>query len=836
MLPRHHRASHKCPARIDVSAPCVRRVSCWGAPKSIPPNMSTQTHSFRTIAHRHVAATRPSLIASGGDVTFAIAFLLSAFAAITAGSTSGALASEPLSAEDQEFFEARVRPLLIKHCHECHSAASDPIEGGLRLDSRPGWQRGGDSGVAIVPGRPEKSLLIKAISYTDEDLAMPPSGALSPAEVKVLREWVHRGAPDPRTTSRSRSATGGIDWDQGRKHWAFQPIRTASPPAIRQPLRASSPIDQFVLARLDQIALTPVGRASRAALIRRLTIDLTGVPPTVHELATFLNDTSPEAWSRQVDRLLADPSYGQVWGRHWLDVVRYADDQLRTEFYYRPLPHAWRYRDWVVNALNADMPYDRFVTLQLAGDLLGSEQAPDGPVAVGFLALGMMYQDDGGTPDGVAIARAETLDDRVDTVTRGLLALTVSCARCHDHKFDPVPTADYYALAGIFNNTAYVDELALIKPSDASVLEKLSGRIASLNKQLQTAKKDDKQEEMARLSLLLNEAHHESTTRFPRVHSVKDSGDTDMRVALRGDLRKPGPVAPRGFLKILEASRRQDYRDGSGRKALAESITGRTNPLTARVIVNRLWQHHFGSGLVATASNFGAAGSPPSHPALLDWLASRLITTDWSLKQIHREILVSDTYCRSSMTTPRHLAVDPGNKFLWRMPRKRMEIESWRDAMLLVSGSLDRSLAGPPATDLLASKRRTLYTAIHRDVQTTSDKLLRLFDFPNPRISSGGRTSTTIPQQQLFSLNSPFIVARARELASRTSAGSDALEDRVTRAIRLTMNRDPSRRELQIALAYLRSDPDALSAGSSLTRWQRYCQVLLGTNEFVFRP
>jgi hypothetical protein len=594
-------------------------------------------------------------------------------------------------------------------------------------------------------------------------------------------------------------------------------------------------VDRFVLARLESRQLHPVDPATPRALIRRLSLDLTGLPPTPYDLELFLADTRPGAWSRLVDRLLASPAYGQRWGRHWLDVVRYADDQLRTEFYYRPLPHAWRYRDWVVGAFNDDLPYDQFVVHQLAGDLLEEPLRSDGVIAVGLLALGMMYQDDGGTPDGVAIARSETLDDRVDTVTRGFLALTVSCARCHDHKFDPIPTSDYYSLAGIFNNTGYVDELLLATPKVAADYEASQAHIASLSKQLETAKRSDDKSQLPRLSASLDDAFQASSLAFPRAHSVRDTGSADMRIAIRGNLRKPGPVAPRRFLQALAGRSPPSFKTGSGRLELARSIADPRNPLTARVLVNRIWQHHFGRGLVETASNFGTMGEPPTHPQLLDWLAWRLIETGWSIKQLHRDILLSATYQLSSASTPAHLQTDPDNRLVWRMPRLRLDIEAWRDSMLAVSGTLDDTIGGPAVDSLLVESRRTIYFAVHRDVQTESDKLLRLFDFPNPRIGSGGRTPTTIPQQQLFALNSPFVIERARQLASRAVMGTASTDQRIARVVQIVMGRHASAREVALGSEFLGPHPDRSTDGQ-LSTWQQYCQVLLGSNEFLFRP
>ena len=761
-------------------------------------------------------------------------FLAAAFAVLACGHST--LASDPTAEDNRRFFETKIRPLLVKHCYSCHSSQSKPVEGGLRLDSRPGWKQGGDSGIAIVPGSPAKSRLMRAVEYTDEDLAMPPAGVLNKANIQLIREWIARGAPDPRTDSTPVNAKPRpIEWAQARRHWAFQPIARPSQPPVQNTAWPQNPIDRFILARIEAKHLTPVTGATPTALIRRITLDLTGLPPTVRECDDFTTDDRPDAWRRLVDRLLASPAYGERWGRHWLDVARYADDQLRTEFFYRPLPHAWRYRDWVVSALNTNLPYDQFVIQQLAGDLLPPPARRDGVIAVGLLSLGMMYQDDGGTPDGIAIARAETLDDRIDTVTRGLLALTVSCARCHDHKFDPIPTADYYSLAGIFNNTGYVDELVFVAADQKDDYAQAKARIAALAKQLADAKKSNTPALASRVAGQLAAAQRDMSRRFPRAHSVKDTGNSDMRIALRGDLRKPGPIAPRRFLQILAGETRPLFTSGSGRLELARSITDPVNPLTARVIVNRIWQHHFGRGLVGTANNFGRMGDTPTHPQLLNWLAHRLVHSGWSLKQVHRDILLSATYRLSTTSSNLHTRIDPDNHLLSRMPRIRLDIEAWRDSMLAVSGALDSQIGGPASASLLQASRRTIYTAVHRDVQTDSDKLLRLFDFPNPRTSSGGRTATTIPQQQLFALNSPFVITRARQLAARVAIGTSSRDQRITRVLKLLVARKASPRELAVARDFLGATPDN-RGDEKLTPWEQYCQALLGSNEFLFRP
>ena len=688
----------------------------------------------------------------------------------------------PANAEDArdvtagiEFFESQVRPLLVNRCYKCHSAKSDPIEGGLRLDSREAWRRGGDAGAVIVPGKPGASRLLKAVLYQDPILAMPPDAALPKREIEILRQWIAMGAPDPRT-EQTPTTVRQVDFKTGRQFWSFRPIRDPRPPRVANPAWSQSPIDRFVLARLEQQQLKPVRRATPRTLIRRAFFDVLGLPPTPRQVQEFLDDNSPDAWPRLVDRLLASPHYGERWGRHWLDVARYADDQLKEEFYYRPLPHAWRYRDWVVQALNSDLPYDQFVTQQLAGDMLVDSHGPHATTATGFLALGMIYQDDGATPEGIAVAKAETTDDRVDAVTRGLLGLTVSCARCHDHKFDPIPTEDYYSLAGVFENAKYVEDA------------KVSGY---------------------------------------QIHAMVEGDDQDMRVALRGNRLKPGKIAPRRFLQAIAGDDPPRFQQGSGRLELARAIVSSDNPLTARVIANRVWQHYFGRGIVASASNFGMTGERPTHPLLLDWLASRLIESEWSLKTLHREILLSSTYQLDTQNNEHNARVDGDNRWLWRMNRRRLDIETYRDSLLSVGGELDMRIGGPAQADLLSCRRRTIYGAVRRDNQSASDELLRMFDFPNPRLSSSGRTATTTTGQQLFVLNSKFVIQRSRELAARTKGN-------VRQAFLLVFGRDPSSTELELATSFI--DDNSGDTPVELSSWEQYCQILLISNEAMYRP
>jgi cytochrome c553 len=709
----------------------------------------------------------------------------------TAADEKPAVSLDPAAVE---FFEKKIRPLLVKSCYQCHSSKAETIEGGLRLDSRDGWAKGGDSGPAIIPGKPDKSRLLKAVLYQDPDLAMPPENAIPKRDVELIRQWIAMGAPDPRTGLKTDAGPKSIDLQAGQRFWSFQPVSRPLPATVTNEGWVRSPVDRFVLARLESKGLQPTWSASRHELIRRASIDLLGLPPTPDDVDQFVQDTSPDAWERLIDRLLASPQYGERWGRYWLDVARYADDQLRTEYFYRPLPHAWRYRDWVVRAFNEDLPYNEFVIRQIAGDLLHESIGHEGVVAVGLLALGMMYQSDGDTPDGIAVAKAETLDDRVDTVTRGFLGLTVSCARCHDHKFDPIPIEDYYSLAGVFNNTKYVEDAPLAASDVVHRYRQSQKVIAEIVKQLKAAEMAKETAKAERLLVQLNRLKQSAPAIFPRAHSVVDSGSEDMRVATRGNLRTPGAVVPRRFLQVLAGDHPSRFTQGSGRLELARAIASPQNPLTARVMVNRIWQHHFGRGLVATASNFGALGEPPTHPQLLDWLSSRFVESGWSIKRLHREIMLSSTYRLSTRFDASNDAVDSGNRLLWRMNRVRLDVEALRDGLLAVSGQLEQRIGGPSIADLLVSRRRSIYGAVHRDNKTESDEFLRMFDFPNPRMSSSGRTLTTVPQQQLFALNSGFMSRQAKALAARVLREHADTDARIQRTFALVEWDVPHRR------------------------------------------
>ncbi|WP_422927876.1 DUF1553 domain-containing protein [Singulisphaera sp. PoT] len=1045
-----------------------------------------------------------------------IALRLGIVPALALGLTN-AMAAGP-SPEGVEFFESKIRPVLVKNCFSCHSSEAKSLKAGLRLDSAQAMRDGGEGGPAVVPGNVDESLLISALKY--ESSQMPPSGKLPEATIADFAKWVEMGAPDPRTAASAPAASESkkLDMAAARQFWSFRPPAPSSPKPVSDEAWARGPIDRHILAALDEKGLKPVRPAGKRELIRRATFDLTGLPPTPEEVDAFLADEAPDAFDRVVDRLLASPHYGERWGRYWLDVARYAEDQAHT-FGVKPNSSGFRYRDWVVRALNDDLPYDRFVKLQIAGDQLPEGKNPpyDGRVALGFFGLGAQYYKN----TDAAKATADELDDRVDTLTRGFLGLTVACARCHDHKFDPIPTQDYYSLAGIFSssmltNTPLVSDEEVkrhehqeeqLKAAEAKLkgyrdqervkfvasgVDRLdayliaarscssSGKKEPGNSVAEVAKREGLEPSILRRWVKLLDSGNESTQRlaglaswqafhaigkdgsaesvaeaargvrdevrrsasrrvvtkadpvveidlditganrlflvvsdggdgqscdwadwiepklvgpegekkltelrwrsatsgsgsvlvgknaggdplkvagqlvadgigthapslivfdlpdgytrfrtkagldeggtgqasdngsatvqflattrkpetiegalafdgavdmtkgdwlrflfaekgifyigdddlakrldkdalgqierlkagvaeakegvsppYPIAHSLVDATAADMHVFVRGNPAQPGDLAPRRFLRVLAGDEPPRFDKGSGRLDLAEAIASPDNPLTARVIVNRIWQHHFGRGIVGTSSNFGILGEKPTHPALLDYLADRLVASGWSLKAIHREIMRSATYQLSTDLDPQNFQVDADNRYLWRANRRRLDVEAWRDAFLAVSGRLDPTVGGP-SLDLAdtGNRRRTLYAKISRH---NLDSLLRLFDFPDPNITSDKRSQTTIPQQQLFVLNSPFVVDQARALVDRVrnDAGPKADEAaRINRAYLLLYGRPADEDETTMGVAYLGGEDDP--ATKRLSRWERYAQVLLSSNEFLY--
>ena len=765
--------------------------------------------------------------------------IVSGLLGLLCGATLLPAAAATFPPEQIEFFESKIRPVLATQCYDCHSAQAKKLKAGLRLDSLEGMLKGGGSGPAMVVGDPARSLLYQAMKYHDPDTAMPPRAKLDEGIIGNFEQWVKMGAPWPVEQPPVSMEEVTWNWDELRqKHWAFQPMQRPAPPSVRNSSWPRGPVDAFILAGLESAGLSPAPEADRRTLIRRASYDLTGLPPTAEETEAFVNDPQPDAFARMVDRLLASPHYGERWGRHWLDVARYSDGLGGFLDGQGKRNEAWRYRDWVVEALNRDLPFDQFVKHQLAGDLV-----PEGNVtATGFLALGPSYSSDGNTDEGKAVAQAETLDDRVDTVTRGLLGLTVSCARCHDHKFDPIPTQDYYSIAGVFQNTRNEDRSAPGTPQAViDSYERSQAAIHECEKQLNVLKEAAKQakaeaggaetEAVAAKEKELATLRMAAAPPYPVVHAVADSGNADMKIALRGNLLKPGENAPRRFLRIVAGASPPLFTRGSGRLELAEAIVDPENPLTARVMVNRVWRHHFGRALVRTPDNFGAVGEKPTHPELLDWLARHFIDSGWSLKKLHRTILLSAAWQMGTRSDPRAMELDADNRLIWRMEPRRLDAEAWRDGLLAVTGGLDPTLGGPSTETILQSPRRTLYSIISRNGDRfESDDFLRLFDLPSARATSAGRTTSIVPQQFLFMLNNPFMTARARALVARLTGETPGA--RIAAAYRLLHGRLPAGPELEAGLAFLARDP----AGGPPPpgAWEEYAQVLLSSNEFLF--
>jgi uncharacterized protein DUF1553/uncharacterized protein DUF1549/cytochrome c len=852
------------------------------------------------------------------------------------------------------FFEAKIRPVLVETCLQCHGETK--ASGKLRLDSKASVLKGGFSGPAIVPGKAKDSLLIKAIRHEDPELKMPTKGAkLSDTVIADFEKWINMGAPDPRD-GKQTAVADSVDWKKAREFWSFQAPQMPPLPSVQNASWTKTPIDRFILAKLEAEKLTPVRPATKRELIRRATFDLTGLPPTPEEVEAFVKDESPDAFAKVVDRLLSSPHYGERWGRYWLDVARYAEDQAHT-FAVVPNTNAWRYRDWVINALNEDMPYDRFVKMQIAADMIEKDDAArvKNLPALGFFGLGAQYYKN----TDAAKAAADELDDRVDTLTRGFLGLTVSCARCHDHKFDPVPQIDYYSLAGIFtscklsnvplgdkekikrmedcqgqikkldtevkelmriektkraeakaeelprylvaawkyqaakqkNPKASVAEIAKAEMLDQAALNrcvklvektptafemmrkmtaseqevttaamtmqkqvkamihtkgKLDKMKADLlnslfyadnsvfqlsDSQVRAALPDEKKKQLDEMSATLVKLQKSDDAKpLPIAHGLAETNPANMKVFLRGNPAKLGDEAPRRFLKIL-ADNPKPFTQGSGRLELAEAIASKDNPLTARVIVNRVWQYHFGRPIVGTPSNFGALGDRPSHPDLLEYLAVHFMETGWSFKKLHRDIMLSSVYQLSAERDEKNFNIDGDNRWFWRMNRRRLDVESWRDTMLAVSGKLDPKLGGP-TTNLAATDnvRRTVYAKISRH---DLNYILRLFDFPDANITSERRVETTVPQQQLYVLNSPFVIETAKALAARVQKEATGEPERVQRAFALAYGRPANAEETQLFVAFLRGT-DADPMANRLTRWERVAQILIGSNEFMY--
>jgi len=723
------------------------------------------------------------------------------------------LAAAPTPSQVQ-FFESRVRPVLADNCYKCHSQQAEKVKGGLLLDTREGVLKGGESGPALIPGEPDKSLLIKAVRYADPDLQMPPKGKkLADAQIEDLVAWVKMGAPDPRVATVAQKAWS----DSSKKHWAWQPLKKSAVPEARDAAWAKTPIDNFILAKLDEKDLKPNPIADKRTLIRRATFDLIGLPPTAEEVEAFVKDESPEAFARVVDRLLASPHYGERWGRHWLDVARYSDTkgQVRRQREDPSYPYAWSYRDYVIRSFNEDKPYNAFIIEQIAADKLpATARNPANLAALGFLTLGERFMG----------MQNDVINDRIDVVTKGFLALTVTCARCHDHKFDPIPTKDYYSLHGIFASCAEPEFEPVISkitpgPEYSEYYKKrmdLEREKTSLEAQFAAMRRSRNREGIKKLQRETRE-NQTAIARLELTHPgaperamvLEDLPKPhDSPVFIRGDAGNKGPAVPRHFVEVLSGSFRPSWTNGSGRLQLAYAIANNNNPVTARVMVNRVWMHHFGEGFVPTPDDFGTMSEDPSHPELLDYLASRFMEEGWSLKKLHRQIMLSSVYQQSSANNPRFAQVDPNNRLLWRANIRRLEFEALRDSLLAIGGALDQTMYGRPVNleKEPYSTRRTIYGRIDR---SDVDDVLVNFDFANPDLPSGRRHETTVPQQALFLMNSPLVVEQAKKLitiAEFQSCQDDA--GRIKFLYERIYQRPPRPDEIALGLEFINQTPD----------------------------
>jgi len=760
--------------------------------------------------------------------------------------------------ERLEFFEKKIRPVLVERCFKCHSSETAKPKGGLRLDRRSSLLEGGDSGAAVLPGSADQSLLIKAIAWTGAVSEMPPDNKLPDQVVADFRQWIADGAAFPEDTSPASAKPRPVDVDQGRSFWSFQPALRHAPPMVSNPTWPRRTIDSFIMEQLDRQQWRPAVEADRRTLIRRLSFDLLGIPPTWEETEAFVADPDPEAYDRLVERYLASPHYGERWGRHWLDVARYAEDHPTSEATCKPPRFPYRYRDWVIQALNDDLPYDEFVRRQLSADLLDlphSERA-----ALGFLGLSPVYHKEPKlAADVISVIVADEWDERLDTVTRSFLGLTVACARCHDHKFDPIRTDDYYALAGVLASTQLVEwPLVETSPDVAAALTEVQRQIVDVELRLDYAKKNRKtpkaegvdlapfDAEVARWEAALKSLKETKLFDGPIATGVRDAGlwidgndpawtlldyqsgrPRDLPIYVRGNPANPGPIVPRRFLEVLSPRSATPFQQGSGRRELAQAIVRDSAPLAGRVIVNRVWGWHFDRPLVTTPSNFGRLGDAPSHPELLDDLTARFIESGWSLKWLHREIVLSATWRQASSSTE-YQDRDPDNRQLWRMNRRRLEAEEWRDAVLSTSGELDTAMVGPSFKLEESKPRRTVYGVVSR--QRPAD-LFRLFDFPDAKRHTENRLPTTTPLQQLYLLNSPLLQQQALKTATAVLAEKTPGEEFIVRNLfRRILMREPTSQELAEAMDLVQSESGEVGRDN----WSVLAHAILATNEFLY--
>ncbi len=822
--------------------------------------------------------------------------LIGLFLLCLAAYGSGRMSAQSVLSVGDDFFEKKIRPVLATNCYACHASKMKSPMGGLALDTKSGLLKGGDSGPVIVPGKPAESLLLRAMRYNDPKLKMPPTNRLPDTVIADFEQWIAAGAPDPRTEAPSETTVAkrhGIDFDKGRQWWSFQPVREQAAPSIKQTAWPRTKIDRFILAKLEQNKLTPSAEADPRTLILRAYLDLTGLKPSYEEVESFANDKDPQAYEKLIERLLASPRYGERWGRYWLDVARYAENG-DTGGNRQAYPYAWRYRDWVIESFNNNLSYDQFIKQQLAADLMSGTSRND-LRALGYLGMAPSeWKEKKLSKELIDNLLLEEWDERVDAVGRGMLGLSVACARCHDHKFDPISQKDYYGLAGVFASTSpAIRPLREIDSATETKYLAARHRVTELNGLLgflteektldqsiakpkaeacraeMNALKDEMKalqvqypelaESVIKIGAPRKEANAgkpkpdpkaqaaaaakraEEEAKAPFINAVHDAAmdsdgsyadytpltikpgtARDLPVFARGNSASPGEIVPRHFLTVLSRNSNDTFKRGSGRLELAEKILTDAAPLSARVIVNRVWGWHFGKHLVGTPSDFGDRGDKPTHPELLDDLAARFIANGWSLKWLHREIMLSAAYRQSSKPRSDAAAIDEENKWLWRMQPRRMDAEAIRDSLLQAAGKLNLEMYGPSQNlDSLENTSRTVYGRINRG---SSSDILRLYDFPNPFQTSPSRNLTITPLQELFVLNSPFIKQLSSALAKAVETEADSTA-RVRGLYRKILLRDPNAAESNVALRYLDS-----------ATIEQFAQVLLATNEEVFWP
>lgn len=822
--------------------------------------------------------------------------------------------AQAVTKEGIVFFEKSVRPLFAKHCYKCHSSSKGEDKGGLVLDSQAGWMEGGDSGPAIVPGNLSESILIEAIEQKDPDFAMPPKYKLSSSEIEDLKKWVSMGAPDPRDGTPVKPTPSKINIAEGRNFWSFQSAKSSTLPDVSDKNWVNDPIDRYILDKQASEQLIPVADADRATLIRRVTYDVIGLPPTPQEIRDFVNDPAAiqNALEQVVKRLLDSKHFGERWGRHWLDVVRYGESMGRTRNY--PFPFAWKYRDYVIDSFNNDKPYNQFVTEQLAGDLLPSKDNPQSDeqhIATGFLALGSMDLNERDKEK----FQLDVIDDQIDVTGRAFMALTTGCARCHDHKFDPIPTTDYYAMAGIFKSTNTLsgygnrqgggnklNRNALISLSDNQVATevtepvkppkpsareiKLKGQVAKLKKEeksltdrlkafrKRTASKQKKvsanepkqfnpQRTQQRIKQIRNQVkrlekqignlanglNNGASISGNLAMGARDAQNiTNCKVRIRGDVDNSGAEIPRGVPQVLTNGTQPKLPDNSsGRLEFARWISDPSHPLTARVMVNRVWHHLFGEGIVRTVDNFGYSGEKPSHPKLLDHLALRFTgEMNWSIKKLISSIVLSHSYRLASEYSQKNYSIDPDNTLFWRANVRRLEAEALRDAMMSVAGTLNLDPAKGSLVQKLKSGEvgknggmQSLKSFDHRSVylpivRNYVPEFLQVFDFAEPASVIGRRDITTVSTQALFLLNDKFVIDQSVATAKRL-LDDDRLEnqeDRIAGAYLLAFGRTPSGAELSQFRKYLN---EAIKNGQTPeAAFSGFIQALFASAEFRY--